>query len=128
MRNILAAFLLATIAASSHAASLCDRDSANTLAINACSEDDFKAAESRLNKVYKRAISLLSSDSDVDSYSAETKKYLIAAQRAWVVFRENDCLAGDTASGNATLRTEYFGCMQQHAESRTKQLLEYVGR
>ena len=128
MTNISKVLLLFVISASSHAASLCDRESPNTFAINACSEDDFKAADARLNKVYKRVIASLSADHDPDSHSAETEKYLISAQRSWVTFRENDCLAADAASGNATLRIAYFGCMQSHAESRTKQLLSYISQ
>lgn len=130
MRKILNTFFFIVVSTSSHAAALCDRESSNTFAINACSEDDFKVAESRLNDVYKRVLSSLSKAPDgthVPSYDpAGARKYLIAAQRAWIVFRDNDCLAKDSVSDFATLRVAYFSCMQLHAETRTKQLLEYI--
>lgn len=130
LRKILKALVFIGISTSSHASTLCDRESPNTFAINACSEDDFKVSESRLNDVYKRVMSSLSMKPDgahVSSYSpSEARKYLVVAQRAWIVFRDNDCLAKDSVSDFGTLRVAYFSCMQLHAEARTKQLVEYI--
>lgn len=134
--RILKTFVFLVIFTSSYASASCDRESSNTYAINACQEEDFQAAESRLNDAYKRVLASLSvakPDVTPDGTQApfydkpsEARKHLIAAQRAWIVFRENDCLASDNVSGFSTLRVAYFICMQRHAEIRTKQLLEYL--
>jgi len=127
MKKLLITLVFIFASSSADVYALCDRESSNTFAINACSEEDYKTAELKLNKIYKLVLQELSENSTDKLRSVKTKKHLVAAQRAWLVFRENECLAADLASGNATLRTSYFGCMQQHAESRTKELQDCLG-
>lgn len=113
-------------AAAEKTSSLCDPQSSSTLAINACSEEESDAAEAKLNQAYKRVMSLLAAPDTGIAAPAEVRKHLVAAQRAWIAFRQSDCLARDVASGNATLRTEYSSCMTAHAQARTAELLKYT--
>jgi uncharacterized protein YecT (DUF1311 family) len=64
-----------------------------------------------------------------DPEDAGTKKSLIAAQRAWVKFREADCNAVYEQWKTGTIRTVMFiECMQKRAETRIKELEEYQPR
>lgn len=126
MHTILRILGLVALFASAQVFAKCDKGSPNTFAINECSEEAFKVVESQLNAAYKQVSVLLTSPSNDLDNPAEIRKYLIAAQRAWIMFRENDCLAQDIATGNATIRAGYFFCMQAHAEIRTKQLQDLL--
>lgn len=97
-----------------------------TLEINVCASIEQKKIEAKLNKVYQRVLkSLDQPDSPGASYS-EMRKSLVAAQRAWIKFREADCDAVYQKHAGGTIRTVMFiGCMQAHAEQRIKNLEDY---
>jgi uncharacterized protein YecT (DUF1311 family) len=95
----------------------------NTNTINECALIEQKQVEAKLNAVYQRVMKHLGQpDSETDKY-AETKAALLAAQRAWVKFREADCHAMYLHYQGGTIRgVIYITCMQSHAESRIKEL------
>ena len=114
------ALLLALSSASSFA--LDCKNAVSMPDINECAAVDQKKVEDKLNQTYQGVLKSLDQDKDPD-----TKKALIAAQRAWVKFREADCQAVYQKSIGGTIRTVmYIGCMQNRAETRIKQLEEYA--
>ncbi len=94
--------------------------------VNECALIDQKKVEAKLNKVYQRVLkSLDKPDVPLEPYS-EMRQSLIAAQRAWVKFREADCEAVYQKYVSGTIRTVmYIGCIQSHAEKRIKELEDY---
>jgi uncharacterized protein YecT (DUF1311 family) len=93
---------------------------------NACAAVELKSAEAKLNQVYQRVLKALDKpDAPHEPYS-EMRKSLVEAQRAWVKFREADCHAVYLKHASGTIRTVmHIGCMQGHAEKRTKELEDY---
>jgi len=92
MRRLCFAVVLLAFCASATAAIDCEK-AISTIDINECASIEQKQVEVRLNAVYQRVIkSLEHPDNEVERYS-EMKASLIAAQRAWVKFREADCHA-----------------------------------
>jgi len=110
------ALLLA--AATSSAFALDCKNAVSTPDMNECASIEQKEVEAKLNKVYQRVTKSID--------EASTRKALVEAQRAWVKFREADCKAVYEQNKTGTIRTLMFiGCMQQHAETRTKALEEF---
>lgn len=110
-----------------HAAHAADcKNATTTVDIDECAAQEQKQVEAKLNTVYQRVIKKLDKpDADGESYS-EMKTSLIAAQRAWIKFRDADCKAVYTRYASGTIRTAMFiGCMQSHTEQRIRELEEY---
>ena len=77
--------------------------------------------EAKLNEVYQRVLKAFG-----DQEHAAARSKLIAAQRAWVRFREADCNAVFEKWAGGSVRTVmYIGCMQKHAEQRIKDLEDF---
>jgi uncharacterized protein YecT (DUF1311 family) len=55
--------------------------------MNRCADKSFQQADSELNALYRQITNRLKGDGD----AAETLKALVAAQRAWVAFRDAEC-------------------------------------
>jgi len=68
--------------ASSHAADCANASDQMTL--NECANNDYKKSDAELNKLYKEIRNRLNQQPD-------TAKQLVAAQRAWIVFRDAEC-------------------------------------
>jgi uncharacterized protein YecT (DUF1311 family) len=96
------------------------KNAVTTPDINECAAAGQKQIEAKLNQTYQGVLKSLDDDK-------ETKKALVAAQRAWVKFREADCKAVYQRSSGGTIRTVmYIGCMQNRAETRIKELEDYT--
>jgi uncharacterized protein YecT (DUF1311 family) len=104
------------------------KNSVSTVDVNECAEKEQKLVEVTLNEVYKRVLKGIDiPDTEQEKFSV-MKKSFIAAQRAWIKFREADCRALYDRHADGTIRTlMYIGCMQTHAEQRIKELKEYAG-
>jgi uncharacterized protein YecT (DUF1311 family) len=89
-----------------------------------CTSSAYQAADKILNETYQQ---LSKSWSAGDSDSVERKKRLVAAQRAWVAFRDADCslqasdMLGGTGEGLIVL-----GCLYKATSDRAKQLEELM--
>jgi uncharacterized protein YecT (DUF1311 family) len=117
---LVATALLAAAGTASAQAPDC-KNAMTTLEMNACAAADEKVVEAKLNEVYQR---VLKSYGDQEHAAARSK--LIAAQRAWVKFREADCDAVLEKWAGGSIRTQmYIGCMQNHAERRIKDLEDF---
>jgi uncharacterized protein YecT (DUF1311 family) len=68
----------------------------NTIEINDCLSDEFGKIDQQLNQTYQKTIKGLTADS---------KKALTEAQRAWIQFRDKECLAVYEFWKAGTIRT-----------------------
>lgn len=88
--------------------------------INYCAEESYKAADRRLNQVYQQLTSKV---------SGEEKRQLIAAQRAWIGFRDRNCIFENYNSQNGTGYLAYFNeCLERMTKQRTADLERYISR
>lgn len=102
-------------------------NAANTLEINACLQKQQEQTEAQLNQVYREVLAQISAESAQPDSPAQMKQQFIAAQRAWISFREKDCQAVYTFWSQGTIRNAmYLGCMRSRAEQRIKELQEYT--
>ena len=99
----------------------------NTQEIDACGVKTLKEKDKELNTAYQKLIkSLAPSDKFDDTDYTSVKAQLTKAQRAWIVYRDNDCKAQYTQSASGTIRgAVYNGCMAERTEQRTKELLKW---
>lgn len=96
----------------------------NTLEINECAMREYKARDLELNEAYRALSTSLKPDSggDTTDYAA-VKAQLVAAQRAWVSFRDADCNALRKFYEQGTIRTAmHYGCLIERTVQRTKEL------
>ncbi len=114
----LMAGVLLLICAPSPAFAAADCASApNQSAMNICADDDYKTADRDLNAQYAETRKA------VLAYDAEGDKMLIAAQRAWVVFRDAHCAASSFAfKGGSMEPFMKASCLAVTTRARTAQL------
>jgi len=114
-------FLLILMAALSSAAlgDECD-DAVDQLTLNACADQAFRKADEELNAVYKKLQSRKMDD-------AQAGKLLIAAERAWVAFRDAECEfdAADSIGGSIYPMI-YSGCLERLTKARIEQFDRYL--
>ena len=124
MRHLITISLLLFCAQSALAID-CDK-AVNTLETNECASQEQKRFEIKLNQVYQGVLKELEQpDTESENYS-DMKRTLLAAQRAWVKFRQADCDSIYSRNASGTIRNVmYISCMQKHAEERIKQLEAY---
>ena len=99
-------------------------DAQTTIEIGDCVRRAYDTADAELNAVWKK---VMASFKTKDYMPAKTlkgwKETLLASQRAWITFKEEDCAAvgyewyGGTGRSNA----EVF-CLLDHTTARTKDL------
>ena len=101
-----------------------DEDCANKPdqnAMNACAGDAYKAADAELNAQYAKTRKA------VLAYDPEGDKLLIAAQRAWVAFRDAHCSASSFAFKGGSMEPFSRGmCLAETTQARTKQLKDML--
>jgi len=56
----------------------------------------------------------------------KAKVSLIQVQRLWIKFRDADCSAQNEALGGTQVAPMFESCMEEHAETRKKQLQEFL--
>lgn len=101
--------------------------------MNMCAQRDYEAADTEMNALYHLAIATMrAADKDVDrSYDHQPAYYdtLVAAQRAWVTYRDQQCLleSFDARGGNSFQLLLLTGCKARLTRERTKQLKEMTG-
>lgn len=90
----------------------------STVELKYCSQQSYKAADKQLNQIYQQVIS---------TTRGQQKQLLIAAQQAWVNFRDNTCNFETFLSRDGT-GYEIFrnGCLERVTKQRTKELQNYL--
>lgn len=71
-------------------------NAADQATMSMCAAEDFKAADEKLNNQYKEIEARLADDADA-------KGLLVAAQRAWVAFRDAECTFQTSGSADGSI-------------------------
>jgi uncharacterized protein YecT (DUF1311 family) len=119
MRIASACLLFLAVASAAHAAPSCDQ-AANQAALNQCVGQAYKNSDAELNKVYTTVKGRLKDD------QALSRK-LVAAQRAWVAFRDAECgfqTAG--TEGGSVHPMAVAMCLDSQTRARTAALRAYL--
>ena len=88
--------------------------------MNECANEALKRSDSQLNAVYKQIEALLKSDGD-------KTKMLIAAQRAWIAYRDAECkFAASGVAGGSVYPSVYAGCLDNLTKARIGDLKNYT--
>jgi uncharacterized protein YecT (DUF1311 family) len=100
-----------------------NRDSSNAY-IMACTSVVQALADARLNQVYQSWIEALRRPAPSDAKDdAEILKRLVAAERAWIDFRDKDCdLQSTSMLGGTGEPTVFGGCRYAMTKARVKTL------
>ncbi|WP_370182512.1 lysozyme inhibitor LprI family protein [Alteriqipengyuania sp.] len=100
-------------------------------AMNICSWQSYKRADEELNAVWKQAAARAKqSDAAAAEYDGPTDAFarLLAAQRAWLEFRDAQCLAenGKREDSGTIWPLLQNSCLEALTEERTNQLRSYI--
>jgi uncharacterized protein YecT (DUF1311 family) len=117
MRLLLPLILLAWTQTSSVRAGECDNPM-DQMTMNECANRSFQKADADLNALYK----------DFERRSdPQTQKLLIAAQRAWVAFRDAECTFSTVSSVGGTIHPMvYSGCLEGLTSARIGDIKRYL--
>jgi uncharacterized protein YecT (DUF1311 family) len=109
------ALLCATLSAASVArAAECADQTQNGLDV--CADAAYKKADAALNAAYKEIIRRLKGD-------AATTKLLIAAQKAWIAYRDAECDFSSSANAGGTIYPMVYSiCLEAATQERTREL------
>ncbi|GGC70281.1 hypothetical protein GCM10010994_31080 [Chelatococcus reniformis] len=89
-------------------------------AMDDCAGKAFKASDAELNALYKQIEQRLKSDAD-------TTKLLVAAQRAWVAFRDAECVFSSSGSAGGSVNPMIYAmCLDRLTKARTSDLKGYL--
>lgn len=122
-----AALLAVLLAALPCAAAAQDVDCAKAEAqveLTYCAEQDWNAADARLNEAYKIAISAMKGiDLNLDAADRGAEAALRAAQRAWLTFRDQTCAAeGWAMHGGSAEEMVIYSCRARVTADRADEL------
>lgn len=85
-----------------------------------CALNAYKTSDTELNWVYREIERRLGDD-------AATRKLLIAAQRAWLSFRDAECaFAASDAEGGSIYPMVYNQCLDSLTQARIDDLQQYL--
>ncbi|WP_428429581.1 lysozyme inhibitor LprI family protein [Pararhizobium sp.] len=88
--------------------------------MDVCASDAFKKSDKQLNGLYKEIGTRLKDDTD-------KTKLLVAAQRAWVAFRDAECsFSASGVSGGSVYPMIYSLCLDGLTQTRVKDLQTYL--
>ncbi len=86
--------------------------------MNACAGISYQSADRKLNQVYQQLLPKL---------SAQRKPKLVAAQQAWIKFRDASCVfERSEVEGGSMAPMIYSGCLATVTQQRTKDLERYL--
>ncbi len=126
-RGLIVAVLLAGGTTGAPALPNCG-DAVTQLDLNQCAAADYEAADVELNRVWRRAQSRARElDAGLEDRWKGAEKALLAAQRAWITYRDAHCtLAGFDARGGSMESMLVSGCLAETTRLRTRQLRDFV--
>ena len=118
MRRVVA-LAAALCPAAAHAGDCMDKASTQT-DMNACAAAALTAADSKLNSLYGEIEGRLAGDSGA-------KKELVAAQRAWLAFRDAECaFASSGVAGGSVAPMIYSLCLEDQTQRRARDFDGYL--
>ncbi len=87
--------------------------------MNECADRAYKETDAKLNALYKQIKERLQSDSD-------TIQLLIAAQRAWLTYRDTECkFSTSSVSGGSVYPSIYADCADRLTKERVEDFKAY---
>lgn len=109
----------------------CLENAMSNAAINTCSEEKLVSSDALLNQVYQERIKALKiqaeeekNEMDYLKSGQETINRLVAAQRAWITFRDADCSLRSAAMLHGTGEGMiYGGCLAEKTFQRIKEIV-----
>lgn len=127
---ILTALLLLSGAQGADPQANCDDPTTQT-EMNICSWQSYQLADAELNAVWKQAADRAKeNDRAAADYDGPTYSFanLLAAQRAWLTFRDAHCLAenGKREDSGTIWPLLQNSCLEAVTEDRTNQLRNYL--
>lgn len=98
----------------------------NQSTVNACVIGLWRAADKELNSLFQAQIQYLSDSEARWKTDGMAKKQLVAAQKAWIAFRDKDCAyqVGDETGSSAPY--EEHKCKYKRTVTRIVELKEYL--
>lgn len=92
--------------------------------LNICADEDYQAADKALNEQYNRARkAMIAADASSGANGKGAEKALLAAQRAWLGYRDAECkVEGFLYEGGSMQPMIISGCMADLTRDRTKRL------
>lgn len=119
MRPWIATLLALPIAHAAHAQIHCT-DAQDQATMTVCANRAYKQSDAELNKTYKAIAARLKDDKPL-------AQKLIAAQRAWVTFRDAECgFATGNAEGGSIYPMVLAACLDRQTKARTEDLKRYL--
>lgn len=124
MRLVLVFLALACAGHSSGAEQIDCANAVSQVDMTDCAKQDFDAADKALNVSYQAALEMMTSiDADLPKADQGAVAALKAAQRAWIVVRDNTCAAeGFSWAGGSGQGMVVLACMARVTKSRTEDL------
>jgi uncharacterized protein YecT (DUF1311 family) len=100
----------------------------NLITVGDCLARQLNRADVDLNEAYQKILAMLSDGGKQRSDLTETRQALVEAQRAWIAFRDSDCLAVEAVMpGDPALESRNTLCLLTRTQQRIKQLNEWMG-
>lgn len=100
----------------------CSERNPNNPGVSNCTVIAIAAANRRLNEVYTAALNKLNQPGP--TYNSEIPKRLIAAERAWIAFRDAECNYKSTiALGGTGEGYAFVACRYEQTKSRVRALM-----
>lgn len=117
VRVLLVTTVIGSAFASAMPAFAADCAGSDQHSLNRCAEDEYRAADRSLNAQYKvTRKAMAAADPDAE-------RLLIAAQRAWIGFRDAHCEASAHVNHGGSMEPlTRFGCLAEATAVRTEQL------
>lgn len=101
------------------------KDPQTTSEMVACANHRYEAADLALNRMWNRVKENFTTG-DVDESTKEQWRRLVAAEKAWLPFRDAQCLADVENIGGTLERVEVPGCMARLTFERTQYLQKFL--
>jgi uncharacterized protein YecT (DUF1311 family) len=93
---------------------------ADQLTLNTCADASYRTADAELNRLYRQITGRLQGEAD-------TAKALVAAQRAWLAFRDAECtFATADVAGGSIYPMIYSGCLEGLTRKRIADLKAFL--
>lgn len=123
MRRTVLLLGMMSMVVASNSANAGDCENANSqLAMNLCAEEAFKKTDDELNHVYRLLMHRLSPAAEI-----ATKKKLIAAQKAWIAFRDGECgFVSAGAVGGSIFPLVFTQCLDELTRRRVAELRKFL--
>lgn len=91
-----------------------DKKDLNQHQMNMCQQQDYEAADARLNAAYRALTAKI---------DPAQRGFLVEAQRAWIQFRDKECkYEAAESEGGSIYPLLYAGCLTRLTKVRTKEL------